>query len=120
MSKQFSIVLTDEANQIITEYMQDQSCTKNKAINELIIANKDSTLKSNVQKLTKEVEELRKELNKNSTLLQDIYNLLQANQIITEYMQNQNCTKNKAINELIVRNIDTPLKNKSNEAHKRT
>ncbi len=120
MGKQFSILLTDEANQTVSEYMQDQSCTKNKAINELIIANKDSTLKSNVQKLTKEVEELRTELNKSSTLLQDMYNLLQANQIIAEYMQDQNCTKNKAINELIIRNIDTPLKNKSNEVHKRT
>lgn len=77
MTKQICIVLTEQANTVVSKYMEKMNTNRNKAINELIIRNIDTPLKTRVTKLTKEVEELRKELNKNSTLLQDIYNILQ-------------------------------------------
>ena len=42
MSKHTSIVLTDTASKIVDDYAQEHNCTRNKAINELIVAHKDS------------------------------------------------------------------------------
>ena len=77
MGKQFSILLTDEAYQVVSEYMKDRSCTRNKAINELITANKNNTLTAKVQKLLVATKKIYDIGNKNSTLLQSIHDLLQ-------------------------------------------
>ena len=37
MSKHTSILLSDEAMQVVEEYAQEHNCTRNKAINDLIL-----------------------------------------------------------------------------------
>ena len=37
MSKQTSILLTDDTIEVIEDYMQKHSCSRNKAINDLIV-----------------------------------------------------------------------------------
>lgn len=37
MSKQTSLLLTDEALEIITEYIEKNNCSRNKAVNDLIV-----------------------------------------------------------------------------------
>lgn len=37
MSKHTSIMLSDEAIEIVTKYAQEHNCTRNRAINDLII-----------------------------------------------------------------------------------
>ena len=37
MSKQTSLLLTDEAVEVITEYIEKNNCSRNKAVNDLIL-----------------------------------------------------------------------------------
>lgn len=37
MSKQTSLLLTDEAVEVITEYIEKNNCSRNKAVNDLIM-----------------------------------------------------------------------------------
>lgn len=49
MSKQTSLLLTDEALEVVQDYIEQNSCSRNKAVNDLIVLAKNQIGKESVE-----------------------------------------------------------------------
>ena len=49
MSKQISVLLSDEALEVIQDYMEQKACSRNKAINDTIVSLKDQIGKEPIE-----------------------------------------------------------------------
>lgn len=66
MSKQTSLLLTDEALEVVQDYIEQNSCSRNKAVNDLIVLAKNQIGKESVEvrlgkanlKLLKEIKDI--------------------------------------------------------------
>ena len=77
MSKQTSLLLTDEALEVVQDYIEQNSCSRNKAVNDLIVLAKNQIGKESVEvrlgkanlKLLKEVKDI---LTNNEVKIDDV------------------------------------------------
>ena len=66
MSKQISVLLSDEALEVIQDYMEQKACSRNKAINDAIVSSKEQIGKESIEvrlgkanlKLLKEIKDI--------------------------------------------------------------
>ena len=58
MSKQITILLTDEATSIVEKYMDLKKCTRNKAVNDLIVMKKTTTEEKMFKDILKKLDEI--------------------------------------------------------------
>ena len=66
MSKQISVLLSDEALEVIQDYMEQKACSRNKAINDTILSAKEQVGKEPIEvklgkanlKLLKEIKDI--------------------------------------------------------------
>ena len=63
MSKQVTILLSDKAVEVVDTYAQEHSCTRNKAVNELIIGQEGSSINLKLNKLLKISSAIYKKVN---------------------------------------------------------
>lgn len=49
MSKQTSLLLTDEALEVVQDYIEQNSCSRNKAVNDLVVLAKNQIGKESVE-----------------------------------------------------------------------
>lgn len=49
MSKQTSLLLTDEALEVVQDYIEQNNCSRNKAVNDLIVLAKNQIGKESVE-----------------------------------------------------------------------
>lgn len=66
MSKQITILLTDEATSIVEKYMDLKKCTRNKAVNDLIVMKKTTTEEKMFKDIIKKLDEVKDILTKGS------------------------------------------------------
>ena len=66
MSKQITILLTDEATSIVEKYMDLKKCTRNKAVNDLIVMKKTTTEEKMFKDILKKLDEVKAILTKES------------------------------------------------------
>lgn len=59
MSKQITILLTDEATSIVEKYMDLKKCTRNKAVNDLIVMKKTTTEEKMFKDIIKKLDEIK-------------------------------------------------------------
>ena len=59
MTKPFSIILTNEALEIVEKYMEVKKCTRNKAVNDLIVAKKSTSAEKMFKDINKKLDELK-------------------------------------------------------------
>lgn len=59
MSKQITILLTDEATSIVEKYMDLKKCTRNKAVNDLIVMKKTTTEEKMFKDILKKLDEIK-------------------------------------------------------------
>ena len=65
MSKQITVAFTTEALEVITKYTELKGCSRNKAINDLIIAKKTTTEEKLMKTLLKKIDEVKAILTNN-------------------------------------------------------
>ena len=58
MSKQITILLTDEAKSIVEKYTDLKKCTRNKAVNDLIVMKKTTTEEKMFKDILKKLDEI--------------------------------------------------------------
>lgn len=58
MSKQITILLTDEATSIVEKYMDLKKCTRNKAVNDLIVMKKTTTEEKMFKDILKKLDDI--------------------------------------------------------------
>ena len=66
MSKQITILLTDEAKSIVEKYMDLKKCTRNKAVNDLIVMKKTTTEEKMFKDIIKKLDEIKEVFTKGS------------------------------------------------------
>ena len=66
MSKQITILLTDEATSIVEKYMDLKKCTRNKAVNDLIVMKKTTTEEKMFKDILKKLDEIKEVFTKGS------------------------------------------------------
>lgn len=66
MSKQITILLTDEATSIVEKYMDLKKCTRNKAVNDLIVMKKTTTEEKMFKDIIKKLDEIKEVFTKGS------------------------------------------------------
>ena len=59
MSKQITILLTDEATSIVEKYMDLKKCTRNKAVNDLVVMKKTTTEEKMFKDILKKLDEIK-------------------------------------------------------------
>ena len=64
MSKQITILLTGEATSIVEKYMDLKKCTRNKAVNDLIVMKKTTTEEKMFKDIIKKLDEVKEILTK--------------------------------------------------------
>ena len=63
MSKQVTILLSDKAVEIVDNYTQEHNCTRNRAVNELIVGQEGSSIDLKLNKLLKISSAIFKKVN---------------------------------------------------------
>lgn len=63
MSKQVTILLSDKAVEIVDTYAQEHNCTRNKAVNELIIGQEGSSINLKLNKIYSGVKKIYEKVN---------------------------------------------------------
>ena len=66
MSKQISVLLSNEALEVVQDYMEQNNCSRNKAINDAIVSSKEQIGKESIEvrlgkanlKLLKEIKDI--------------------------------------------------------------
>ena len=66
MPKQITVSFTTEALEVITKYTALKGCSRNKAINDLVIAKKTTTEEKLMKMLLKKIDEVKAILTKES------------------------------------------------------
>ena len=66
MSKQITILLTDEATSIVEKYMDLKKWTRNKAVNDLIVMKKTTTEEKMFKDIIKKLDEIKEVFTKGS------------------------------------------------------
>ena len=66
MSKQITILLTDEATSIVEKYTDLKKCTRNKAVNDLIVMKKTTTEEKMFKDILKKLDEIKEVFTKGS------------------------------------------------------
>ena len=59
MSKQITILLTDEATSIVEKYMDLKKCTRNKAVNDLVVMKKTTTEEKMFKDILQKLDEIK-------------------------------------------------------------
>jgi len=63
MSKQTTVLLNDTASKIVDDYAQEHNCTRNRAINELIISHKPKDIDLKLNKIYSGVKKIYEKVN---------------------------------------------------------